>query len=127
VPSLTLTGPDAMKHVLFTLYDCDVFLLDDEEFIRIILGEATRKMGATHLNTVTHKFQPQGVTAVTLLAESHMSIHTWPEKQMAVCDVFTCGVSNPKKGAIHLGRKLKARDFTATVMDRSPARIEFQV
>ena len=37
---------------------------------------------------------------------------------MAVCDVFTCGVSNPKKGAVHLGRKLKARDFTATVLDR---------
>ena len=38
-------------------------------------------MGATHLNTVTHKFQPQGVTAVTLLAESHMSIHTWQRKR----------------------------------------------
>ena len=63
-----------MKHVLFTLYDCDEYLLDDEEFIRIILGEATKKMGATHLNTVTHKFQPQGVTAVTLLAESHICL-----------------------------------------------------
>ena len=103
-----------MKHVLFTLYDCDEYLLDDEQFIRIILGEATNKMGATHLNTVTHKFQPQGVTAVTLLAESHMSIHTWPEKKMAVCDVFTCGDSTmPENGVEYMKEQLKATDIVS--------------
>ena len=103
-----------MKHVLFTLYDCDEYLLDDEEFIRIILGEATKKMGATHLNTVTHKFQPQGVTAVTLLAESHMSIHTWPEKKMAVCDVFTCGEHTvPRAGVTYMYEMMDARDIVS--------------
>ena len=108
-----------MKHVLFTLYGCDADLLDDEDYIRETLFEATKHMGAKFLNTHTHKFEPQGVTAVTLLAESHISIHTWPEKNMAVCDVFTCGNVNPRKGAIYMGRKLKAVDYTAKTVDRS--------
>lgn len=108
-----------MKHIVFTLYGCQSSLLDDEEYIRKILWEATKHMGATFLKTVTHKFEPQGVTAVTLLAESHISIHTWPEKQTAVCDIFTCGKPNPRKGAIYLGRKLHAQDFTANSIDRS--------
>jgi S-adenosylmethionine decarboxylase len=108
-----------MKHILFTLYGCSETLLDDEKFICEILFGATEHMGATFLKTITHKFQPQGVTAVTLLAESHISIHTWPEKQTAVCDIFTCGKPNPRKGAIYLGRKLQAKDFTAQNIDRS--------
>ena len=67
-----------MKHVLFTLYECDPELLDDEDYIRETLFEATNYMGATFLKTQSHKFSPQGVTAVTLLSESHISIHTWP-------------------------------------------------
>jgi S-adenosylmethionine decarboxylase len=107
-----------MKHIVFTLYGCQSSLLDDEDYIRKILWEATHHMGATFLKTTTHKFDPQGVTAVTLLAESHISIHTWPEKGTAVCDIFTCGKPNPRKGAIYLGRKLQAKDFTANNIDR---------
>jgi len=108
-----------MKHIVCTLYGCQSSLLDDEDYIRKILWEATNYMGATFLKTVSHKFDPQGVTAVTLLAESHISIHTWPEKQTAVCDVFTCGKPSPRKGAIYLGRKLHAQDFIANTIDRS--------
>ena len=108
-----------MKHVLFTLYECDPELLDDEDYIRETLFEATNYMGATFLKTQSHKFSPQGVTAVTLLSESHISIHTWPENCTAVCDVFTCGNINPKKGAIYMGRKLKAKDFVSKTIDRS--------
>lgn len=108
-----------MKHILFTLYECDPDLLDDEDYIRETLFEATNHMGATFLKTQSHKFCPQGVTAVTLLAESHISIHTWPENGTAVCDVFTCGDANPRKGAVYMGRKLKAKNFIAKTIDRS--------
>lgn len=108
-----------MKHVLFTLYGCDAELLDDENYIREILFEATNHMGAKFLKTQSHKFSPQGVTAVTLIAESHISIHTWPENNLAVCDVFTCGDINPKRGSIYIGKKLKAKNFTAQTIDRS--------
>ena len=98
-----------MKHVLFTLYRCDVDLLNDRMFIENLLYETAEKCGSTFLNTVSHQFEPQGVTAVTLLAESHISIHTWPENAMAVCDIFTCGDhTDPMEGFWHMKEKLKS-------------------
>ena len=80
-----------VKHILFTLRGCPFELLDDKEFIRMLLYRATKECKSTLLNLAVHKFDPQGVTSIAMLAESHISIHTWPEKGMAVCDVFTCG------------------------------------
>ena len=80
-----------VKHILFTLKGCPFELLDDKEFIRMLLYKATKECKSTLLNLAVHKFDPQGVTSIAMLAESHISIHTWPEKGMAVCDVFTCG------------------------------------
>jgi S-adenosylmethionine decarboxylase len=95
-----------MKHILFTLYECSPDLLNDRIYIENMLYETSVKCNATFLNTVSHQFQPQGVTAVTLLAESHISIHTWPEKGMAVCDIFTCGNSEPFNGFEYMAEKL---------------------
>jgi len=97
-----------MKHILFTLYDCDKDLLNDRMYIENVLYETAKQVGATWLNTVSHQFTPQGVTAVTLLAESHISIHTWPEKEMAVCDIFTCGSSDPNVGFDFMTGKFNA-------------------
>ena len=103
-----------MKHVLFTLYGCDVDLLNDRMFIENLLYETSQKCGSTFLNTVSHQFEPQGVTAVTLLAESHISIHTWPENGMAVCDVFTCGDhTNPRSAATYMYEALDAHDIVS--------------
>ena len=108
-----------MKHVLFTLYDCNSNLLNDEEYIRQLLYDTTHVMGATFINTHTHKFEPQGVTAVTLLAESHISIHTWPEDGMAVCDVFTCGeTATPENGVEYMKEQLKATDIVSEQFER---------
>jgi len=98
-----------MKHILFTLYECDVELLDDRMYIENMMYEAANASHATFLNTVSHKFEPQGVTAVTLLAESHISIHTWPEERMAVCDIFTCGDANPGLGYSYMVHALKSQ------------------
>jgi S-adenosylmethionine decarboxylase len=97
-----------MKHILFTLYDCDPDCLNDRIYIENMLYETSRQCGATFLNTVSHQFDPQGVTAVTLLAESHISIHTWPEKKMAVCDIFTCGKADPTIGFEYMTNSLHA-------------------
>lgn len=102
-----------MKHVLFTLYHADADLLNDRMFIENLLYETAVESGATFLNTVSHQFEPQGVTAVTLLAESHISIHTWPEMGMAVCDIFTCGShTDPMKGFWYMKGALKAESAT---------------
>jgi len=107
--------------VLFTLYECDVNLLNDRMFIENLLYETSQACGSTFLNTVSHQFIPQGITAVTLLAESHISIHTWPETGIAVCDIFTCGDhTNPMAGFWIMKESLKSknarhREFTRSV------------
>ena len=60
------------KHCILELYDCDPSRLDDEAFIRTTITSAAKGAGATLLNLITHQFQPQGVTGLALLAESHI-------------------------------------------------------
>ena len=92
-----------MKHILFTLKGCPYGLLDDEAHIRNVLANAAHLSESILLNVSSHKFNPHGVTAIALLAESHISIHTWPENGMAVCDVFTCGDhTSPASGARYM-------------------------
>ena len=66
------------KHCILELYECDTERLDDEAFLRTTITTAAKRAGATLLNLITHRFDPQGVTGLALLAESHISIHTWP-------------------------------------------------
>ncbi len=79
------------KHFLLELYDCDKVKLNDEAFVRTTINTSAKIAGATLLNLMTHRFEPHGVTGLALLAESHISIHTWPELRYAAIDVFTCG------------------------------------
>ena len=103
-----------MKHILFTLKGCPFELLDDKEFIRMLLFRATKECNSTLLNLAVHKFDPQGVTSIAMLAESHISIHTWPEKGMAVCDVFTCGdTATPQDGVEYMKEQLKATEIVS--------------
>ena len=80
-----------MKHILFTLKGCNVDKMEDKEFMRMMLYRAAKECNSTLLNLSVHKFEPQGLTGIAMLGESHLSVHTWPEKGMAVCDAFTCG------------------------------------
>ena len=108
-----------MKHILFTLKGCPFELLDDESNIKLLLYNATKEAKSTLLNLATHKFEPQGVTGVAMLAESHISIHTWPEKGTAVCDVFTCGDSaEPEKAVEYMQEQLKATEIVSTQFER---------
>ena len=79
------------KHCILELYNCDRRKLDDERFIRSAMRNAAVRAGATLLQLISHRFEPQGITSLALLAESHISIHTWPESGYAAVDVFTCG------------------------------------
>ena len=109
-----------MKHILFTLKGCPFEPLDDEQNIKMLLYNATKESKSTLLNLATHKFDPQGVTGVAMLAESHISIHTWPEKGMAVCDVFTCReTAEPEKAVEYMKEQLKATDIISEQFERS--------
>ena len=108
-----------MKHILFTLTDCNSDLLDDEGFIRDVVFAAARICKSTLLALNSHKFDPQGITCVAMLAESHISIHTWPENRMAVCDVFTCGDHAVPEDAVEYMRiELEATGIFKKIVDR---------
>lgn len=79
------------SHCILEIYDCPARLLDDPQAVIEALQAAALAANATLLQTTHHRFEPHGVTALALLAESHISVHTWPERGYAACDVFTCG------------------------------------
>lgn len=106
------------KHYLLNLYGCSFVLLDDQEYLIKLLEEAANISGATVVNTIFKKFDPQGVTVLTLLSESHISIHTWPEKGEAAVDLFTCGDCNPKIGCDMIIEQLYATDHTLSYIER---------
>ena len=71
--------------------------LNDIEHIETTLRRCVEAAQATLLHIHLHHFQPSGVSGVAVLAESHISIHTWPEIGYAALDVFMCGSANPDK------------------------------
>lgn len=78
------------RHLLIEFWHCRRGL-DDADIVRRAIQEATARIHATVLHLHVHEFSPQGVTGVATLAESHLSIHTWPERDYLAADVFTCG------------------------------------
>ena len=109
-----------MKHILFDLEKCEFDLLNDESFIKETLEGASKSAKCEILKVETHKFEPQGVTGYALLAESHISIHTWPEKNIAKCDIFCCGDdAKPKEAVEYLHRRFKSKEVRRWVCDRS--------
>ena len=71
--------------------------LDEEDRIEQAFRDCVDECGATLLHIHTHKFSPQGVSGVAVLAESHISVHTWPEIGYGAFDVFMCGDADPWK------------------------------
>lgn len=93
-------------HTLIDIYDVKFELLDDVNKIISILRKISSIVNLTILKESFHKFEPQGLSAVLLLSESHISIHTWPEKNVACMDIFSCK-NNPDK---HLNEIIKLFD-----------------
>lgn len=78
-------------HLLIELYECSASTLNNASRIEQILVCAAKKAGATIVSSHSNLFNPHGVSAVVIIAESHLTIHTWPEHRYAAVDVFTCG------------------------------------
>ncbi len=109
------------KHLLLELYGCDCEKLNDESFLRCILNRAAKLANATVLHLISNKFEPQGVTAIALLAESHISIHTWPESNYSAVDIFTCGQNMlPELASQYLIVSLVAQEHSLRVINRNP-------
>lgn len=85
-------------HLLLELFDVSPVVLDDLVVLRRALLAGAEAAGCTPLAVAEHKYVPQGASVVVLVAESHVSIHTWPEHGYAAVDIFTCGVTMAKHG-----------------------------
>ena len=89
------------------------------KFIKRILPIAATTSGATILGQNYHQFSPQGVSGVVLIAESHVSVHTWPEYGYAAIDIFSCGDRvNPEIAAQMLTKEFKAKTHTILEIPR---------
>ena len=93
-------------HVLADLWGAEH--LDDEAFIERAMRDAIDACGATLLHIHLHRFgENEGVSGVAVLAESHISVHTWPERGFAAFDIFMCGNCDPEKAVPVLKRHFK--------------------
>lgn len=106
------------NHVLVSLYGVAFAALDDIEGIRDAFDRACDTMQATVLHRFAHKFHPQGVTVVYALAESHISIHSFPEKGSAAIDVYTCGSMRSMDGMQVLIDYLKPASVSIQEIER---------
>jgi S-adenosylmethionine decarboxylase len=107
------------RHLLLELKICNEEVLNDLGFLRDCLNEAAVQSGATVVGESFCHFSPQGVSGVVNIAESHISIHTWPEYKYAAVDVFTCGDDvDPEKAARLITEKLGARSHSLIELRR---------
>jgi len=81
------------RHILAEFYDCDPNILNNPDLIESNMVQSAKEANATIVQQNFHHFSPYGVSGVVVIAESHLTIHTWPEYGYAAVDLFTCGDS----------------------------------
>jgi len=106
-------------HFLIELRSVNRALLDNLSKIETIFLDSVNNSGATYINHFFHQFSPQGVSGVVVIAESHLSIHTWPEDGYAALDVFTCGDKEIGDTVVqNLVRSFQTDDYSITYVMR---------
>ena len=109
------------RHLLVELRQCDAELLDDLRYVEETIVAAAAEAGVTIVGKTFHRLDPRGVTGVVAIAESHMSIHTWPEGGYASVDIFTCGAAlRPRQAAQIIIEGLRCSQPSITEMERGP-------
>ena len=110
------------SHLVLKIKNMDALLADDMEGCRFRLDNLLELCAIPVLGSIAHKFQPQGLSIVYLLAASHCSIHTYPEHRMAHCDLFHCGTTEKVHETLELARNLFLEAFpgthTSEIIDR---------
>jgi S-adenosylmethionine decarboxylase len=101
------------------LFDCDQDAINNLEAVKGSLIEAAKRAQATIVDVVFHEFNPFGISGVVVIAESHLSIHTWPEYRYAAVDIFSCGeVLQPEIAANFLIEQFGAERTSVVEMQR---------
>jgi S-adenosylmethionine decarboxylase len=107
------------RHIVCEFSGCDPSILSDIDRIAVMMVQAAKLAGATVMESAFHRFEPQGVSGTVILAESHLSVHTWPEKGYAAMDFYTCGDhTDPWLACDHAAGVLSARSVLTTEFKR---------
>ncbi len=107
------------RHLLLELFDCDLDAINNLAAVKGALVEAARRAQATIVDVVFHEFNPFGISGVVVIAESHLSIHTWPEYRYAAVDIFSCGDTlQPEVAANYLVEQFGAERTSVVEMQR---------
>ena len=107
------------RHILVEFYGCDVTLLNKASAVKEMLEDAARAARCTIVDSFVHQFSPYGVSGVVVIAESHLTIHTWPEYNYAAIDIFTCGeVIKPEVAASYLIDQFESKSPSVVEMKR---------
>ncbi len=97
-------------HLLIELRDCNPDILRNLDKVRNALVSAAKEAKATIVDISFHEFNPFGISGMVVIAESHLSIHTWPEYGYAAVDIFTCGdIIKPEVAASYLIKQFKSK------------------
>ena len=106
-------------HYVIEASGCDPKILTDANALKKILLEAAKVGEMDVRSTYFYRFTPQGVSGMVIVSESHISIHTWPEKGYAAIDVYTCDTnSKPEKTVNYILEKIKAEYAHITEIER---------
>lgn len=120
--------PPAGRHVLAELTGCPPDVLNDAVGLESCFRECAEKGGATLVSSHFHHFSPQGVSGVVVIAESHVTVHTWPEHGYAAVDVFTCGRPEVAEAVMELiVTALRAKTVHRTSFERGPNAVPVEV
>jgi S-adenosylmethionine decarboxylase len=107
------------RHLLLELFDCDAEAINSLDTVKATMVEAAKRAQATIVDVVFHEFNPFGISGVVVIAESHLSIHTWPEYRYAAVDIFSCGdVLQPEVAANYLVEQFGAERASVVEMQR---------
>jgi S-adenosylmethionine decarboxylase proenzyme len=90
------------RHLILEIWDADPRLLDDAHALEQLLLQAARAANATVIKSIFHHFSPYGVSGVVVIAESHLTVHTWPEYGYAAIDIFTCEPKMDLEAAVEI-------------------------
>jgi len=115
------------RHVAVDTWGVDFNLLNNAEYLEAQMVEAAEACGATVMSVQSKQFDPQGATVLVLLSESHLSIHTYPERGFAAIDCYTCGETvDPQLAIDYLVSVLKPEETYAKKLVRGLGELQVE-
>ncbi|MEM4161098.1 MAG: adenosylmethionine decarboxylase [Thermoplasmata archaeon] len=107
------------KHIIADLYGVSPELIAREETVVRLMEEVMEETGLHRVSSISKQFNPHGVTAIVLVSESHVAIHTWPEYELVNLDIFTCSNEEKTEKAFNAFlEKFKPKYYRHMVIDR---------